>query len=228
MYKLLKDTHPARISGLQALCNSLQHLLCTFTSIHVAGTTERIFEEKSGICDIYVDNHSVKVPPNLQHLLTITPEDRKHFTYLQSIVQSSSSRLEAFHNFFTELNNKIFATLSDVAVSARTTLGKEEIHSMGLSPQQDRSFVRELAATHGFDVTVKGGACQHCCPMCCSCVSWPSLWLCDPNNQQLWPSLPSFNVVVMNAQDLNLFWMLVSCECERMSFFLHVWVDLYF
>ncbi|KAG7159995.1 DENN domain-containing protein 11-like [Homarus americanus] len=70
---------------------------------YVACTTEKIFEEKTGVCDIYVENQSVRIP----------------------------------------------------------VMKDKDIGAIGLNPRQDKAFVRELAMTHGFDLTYQSIVLYH-------------------------------------------------------------------
>lgn len=61
-----------------------------------------------------------------------------------------------------ELNNRIFQTLSEVAMSMDPTLTADHVRAMGLDPQGDRSFLVDLLEVYGFDVTLVID--NPCCP----------------------------------------------------------------
>lgn len=132
-------------------------------TLYISGTTEKIFEEKTGLLDIYVDNQNIRIPGSVRHLLMINAQDRKRLTHLQCIAQSSRHSVEEFINYFSQLNNKIFSTLFVISQADDNVLKSHHIESMGLHPQHDRAFVSELALTHGFDITTNKDRWK-CCP----------------------------------------------------------------
>ena len=72
-----------------------------------------------------------------------------------------------FRAYFQELNDGIFSVLFRVCGSRGTgVIIADDFTEMRLCAREDCAFVRELAATHGFDVTVRGGRCG-----CCPCLS---------------------------------------------------------
>ncbi|XP_042238020.1 DENN domain-containing protein 11-like [Homarus americanus] len=133
---------------------------------YVACTTEKIFEEKTGVCDIYVENQSVRIPGILRRVLVVTPEDRKRLASLHHIARSSHNCIVDFRRFFQDLNNQIFSTLYHICNSDSAVMKDKDIGAIGLNPRQDKAFVRELAMTHGFDLTVSKASW-----MCCPCNS---------------------------------------------------------
>ncbi|XP_048123503.1 DENN domain-containing protein 11-like isoform X2 [Alosa alosa] len=122
------------------------------------GTTERIFEEKKHLFDIYVDNQNVQTHrESLQPLLRITSSDREKYKKLQEkrkrlVGHSSYTEEELFTLFFSELNTKIFQTLLEVASSVDRALTKEHVRRMGLDPQADHKFLVYILETYGIDV----------------------------------------------------------------------------
>ncbi|XP_041935223.1 DENN domain-containing protein 11-like isoform X2 [Alosa sapidissima] len=122
------------------------------------GTTERIFEEKKHLFDIYVDNQNVQTHrESLQPLLRITSSDREKYKKLQEkrkrlVRHSSYTEEELFTLFFSELNTKIFQTLLEVASSVDRALTKEHVRRMGLDPQADHKFLVYILETYGIDV----------------------------------------------------------------------------
>lgn len=136
-------------------------------SNNLSGTTEKIFEEKTGLLDIYVDNQNIRIPGSIRHLLTITAQDRKRLAQLQCIARSSRNSVEEFINYFSQLNNKIFSTLYMISQNDDNVLKRHHIESMGLHPQHDRAFVSELALTHGFDIVTRKSSWK-----CCPCNYW--------------------------------------------------------
>ncbi|XP_041113051.1 DENN domain-containing protein 11-like [Polyodon spathula] len=141
---------------------------------YVACTTEKIFEEKKGLYDVYVDNQNVRTHhENLQPLLRINGADRDKYRklseqrqmllYSQEVDQDcSSSEEDLFILFFMEQNNRIFQILSEVSASQDKTLTEEHVRAMGLDPQGDRSFLMDLLEVYGIDVMLVID--NPCCP----------------------------------------------------------------
>ncbi|XP_076153417.1 DENN domain-containing protein 11-like isoform X1 [Alosa pseudoharengus] len=125
---------------------------------YVACTTERIFEEKKHLFDIYVDNQNVQTHrESLQPLLRITSSDREKYKKLQEkrkrlVGHSSYTEEELFTLFFSELNTKIFQTLLEVASSVDRALTEVHVRRMGLDPQADHKFLVYILETYGIDV----------------------------------------------------------------------------
>uniref|UniRef100_A0A3B3VJN1 DENN domain-containing protein 11 n=1 Tax=Poecilia latipinna TaxID=48699 RepID=A0A3B3VJN1_9TELE len=106
---------------------------------YVACTTEKIFEDKKELYDVYIDNQNVKTHrSHLQPLLRLNAADKENI-----ITQ-----------FFMELNNRIFQTLCEVAGSSDPTITADHMRAMGLDPQGDRSFLEDLLEVYGIDVTL--------------------------------------------------------------------------
>uniref|UniRef100_A0AAQ6A9E3 DENN domain-containing protein 11 n=1 Tax=Amphiprion ocellaris TaxID=80972 RepID=A0AAQ6A9E3_AMPOC len=97
---------------------------------YVACTTEKIFEEKKELYDVYIDNQNVKTHrSHLQPLLRLNAADKEKYRklseqrqlllYSQEVDEDCTSNEEdLFILFFMELNNRIFQTLSEVAGSS--------------------------------------------------------------------------------------------------------------
>eukprot|EP00069_Balaena_mysticetus_P006842 bmy_18819T0 len=118
---------------------------------YVACTTEKIFEEKRELYDVYVDNQNVKTHhDHLQPLLKINSADREKYRRLNE------------QRFFLEQNNRIFQTLLEVSASQDKTLTAEHARGMGLDPQGDRSFLMDLLEAYGIDVMLVID--NPCCP----------------------------------------------------------------
>ncbi|XP_026783539.1 DENN domain-containing protein 11 isoform X2 [Pangasianodon hypophthalmus] len=141
---------------------------------YVACTTEKIFEEKKELYDVYIDNQNVKTHrESLQPLLRINNADREKYRKLseqrQLLLYSqevdgdcTSSEEDLFILFFMEQNNRIFQTLLEVAGSADPTLTPEHVRAMGLDPQADRGFLVDLLEVYGIDVMLVID--NPCCP----------------------------------------------------------------
>ncbi|XP_035012053.1 DENN domain-containing protein 11 [Hippoglossus stenolepis] len=133
---------------------------------YVACTTEKIFEEKKDLYDVYIDNQNVKTHrSHLQPLLRLNAADKEKYRKLseqrQLLLYSqevdgdcTSNEEDLFILFFMELNNRIFQTLSEVAGSSDPTLTADHVRAMGLDPQCDRSFLLDLLEVYGIDVAL--------------------------------------------------------------------------
>eukprot|EP00076_Gallus_gallus_P046259 XP_025011797.1 protein LCHN isoform X1 [Gallus gallus] len=131
---------------------------------YVACTTEKIFEEKRNLYDVYVDNQNVKTHhEHLQPLLKINSADKEKYRrlndqrqmlmYSQEVGEDCNSCEEdLFILFFMEQNNRIFQTLMEVSASQDKTLTADHARGMGLDPQGDRSFLMDLLEVYGIDV----------------------------------------------------------------------------
>ncbi|KAG8138293.1 putative Protein LCHN-like protein [Naja naja] len=131
---------------------------------YVACTTEKIFEEKQDLYDVYVDNQNVKTHhEHLQPLLKINSADKEKYQRLndqrQMLMYSqevdgdcSSCEEDLFILFFMEQNNRIFQTLMEISASQDKTLTADHARGMGLDPQGDRSFLVDLLEVYGIDV----------------------------------------------------------------------------
>ncbi|KAM9029949.1 DENN domain-containing protein 11 isoform 2-T2 [Ara ararauna] len=131
---------------------------------YVACTTEKIFEEKRDLYDVYVDNQNVKTHhEHLQPLLKINNADKEKYRRLndqrQMLMYSqevgddcNSCEEDLFILFFMEQNNRIFQTLMEVSASQDKTLTADHARGMGLDPQGDRSFLLDLLEVYGIDV----------------------------------------------------------------------------
>ncbi|MEE6477758.1 hypothetical protein FKM82_011622 [Ascaphus truei] len=141
---------------------------------YVACTTEKIFEQKQDLYDVYVDNQNVKTHlEHLQPLLRVNSADKEKYRRLNDQRQllmytqevdgdCSSCEEDLFIVFFMEQNNRIFQTLLEVASSQDKTLTAEHARSMGLDPQGDRSFLLDLLEVYGFDLMLVID--NPCCP----------------------------------------------------------------
>ncbi|NP_001089578.1 DENN domain-containing protein 11 [Xenopus laevis] len=141
---------------------------------YVACTTEKIFEQKQDLYDVYVDNQNVKTHrEHLQPLLRVNSADKEKYQRLndqrQLLMYSQevdgdcgSCEEDLFILFFMEQNNRIFQTLLEVASSQDKTLTAEHARSMGLDPHGDRTFLMDLLEVYGFDLMLVID--NPCCP----------------------------------------------------------------
>lgn len=152
------------VADINALENELSYVACT---------TEKIFEEKKDLYDVYVDNQNVKTyREGLKPLLRLSAADKDKYFKLteqrQMLLYSQeesgdcvSSEEDLFILFFLEQNNRIFQTLSEVANSSDPTLTQETVRAMGLDPHGDRLFLLHLLEIYGYDTLLVSE--QLCC-----------------------------------------------------------------
>ncbi|XP_052815250.1 DENN domain-containing protein 11-like [Mya arenaria] len=141
---------------------------------YIACTTEKIFETKTSLYDIYVDNQVVRThQPGLKDLLKCSSADREKFQKLnnlrsahqfsyEDLGEEAIDEEEIFVSFFQEQNNRLFQTLLDVANSQDTQLTSDHMKSMGLDPSGDRQFLMDLVEHYGIDVVLMVD--NPCCP----------------------------------------------------------------
>ncbi|XP_043964662.1 DENN domain-containing protein 11-like [Gambusia affinis] len=142
------------VADIGALENELSYVACT---------TEKIFEEKKDLYDVYVDNQNVKTyRDGLKPLLRLSTTDREKYRKLteqrQMLLYSQeengdcvSSEEDLFILFFLEQNNRIFQTLNEVAGSPDPTVTQDSVKAMGLDPHGDRLFLLHLLEIYGYD-----------------------------------------------------------------------------
>ncbi|CAK8684964.1 unnamed protein product [Clavelina lepadiformis] len=142
---------------------------------YVACTTEKIFQEKKDLYDVYVDNQLVQVVDNRYlNLLCVTKVDRENYQNLQNhrkdlfhqkgLGNSELPSEEQFYqSFFTLQNNQLFRTLIETSTSPDRTLTEEHIRAMGLDPVGDRHFIMDLLELYAIDVMLV--ADNPCCPV---------------------------------------------------------------
>nr|XP_020474883.1 protein LCHN-like isoform X1 [Monopterus albus] len=152
------------VADISALENELSYVACT---------TEKIFEEKKDLYDVYVDNQNVRTyRDGLKPVLRLSNADREKYRKLtkqrQMLLYSQeetgdcvSSEEDLFILFFLEQNNRIFQTLSEVAGSPDPTLTQESVRAMGLDPHGDRLFLLHLLEIYGYDTLLVSE--QLCC-----------------------------------------------------------------
>ncbi|CAL1530636.1 unnamed protein product [Lymnaea stagnalis] len=142
---------------------------------YVACTTEKIFESKTHLYDIYVDNQNVKASSmGMKDLLKVSDGDKEKLVKLNNLRSAhkfSTQELgeEAYTNeeeiitsFFTEMNERLFQTLLDISQSQDRQLTSDHMKSIGLDPTGDRAFLMELVEHYGIDVVLMVD--NPCCP----------------------------------------------------------------
>ncbi|CAG5117486.1 unnamed protein product [Candidula unifasciata] len=142
---------------------------------YVACTTEKIFESKTHLYDIYVDNQIVKAgSPAMKDLLKVTEGDKERLVKLSNLrtahkfsteelgQETYTNEEEIITSFFTEMNERLFQTLLDISQSQDRQLTSDHMKSIGLDPTGDRVFLMELVEHYGIDVVLMVD--NPCCP----------------------------------------------------------------
>lgn len=159
----------------------IETLSCTRT--YIACTTEKIFQIKHNLYDVFVDScqlhtHSQYVEP----LLRVSRADRERFEHLVNLRSNhlatramwNGSRAEqddlGFAEFFAELNTVLFRTMMDVSSCDDHVMTTEMMVRLGLDPVYDKGFISDLAVLYGFDVVVQRNVGMCSCFTDCYCL----------------------------------------------------------
>jgi len=132
----------------------------------VACTSERLFEEKDDLWDVYLDSTRLVIDEKDGRILQLTNRDKERFHLLrQADHQASTTGDNSVQAFFEDLNDTLFtgiASLLDEGVRDLTPEMMETRLGMG---NGDAFFVRELFRTLGIhNIKVKDHA--RCCFNC--------------------------------------------------------------
>lgn len=135
---------------------------------YIACTTEKIFQSKRDLFDVFVDNQNITTTqPRLEPVLRLTLADEQRYQHLSNV--RSNQLITAggvgagrswddelgFAEFFQEQNSQLFRTVMDAASSEDHVLTVEMVSSLGLDPVRDQVFLTELASVYGLNVTVQ-------------------------------------------------------------------------
>ncbi|KAL5467702.1 hypothetical protein EMCRGX_G031965 [Ephydatia muelleri] len=134
----------------------------------VACTTEKIFQTKTELYDVFVDNQNITtnstylepvLKPNLadeqrfKHLNTIRSD---HFVSFGEVRDSQMVDDElGLARCFQEMNSQLFRTMHDAATSEDHVLTVEMVDSVGLDPVGDKQFLTDLARVHDMNLNVQ-------------------------------------------------------------------------
>ncbi|XP_068722188.1 DENN domain-containing protein 11-like [Montipora capricornis] len=135
---------------------------------YVACTTEKIFENKLEVYDVYVDNQNIKCKPHLRWIAHFNNADRDRLDELETFRKQQlyvggdvTDDEKMYTTFFVNLNNTVFQTLFEVASTEDRTLTPEHIRSIGLDPKADLHFLSDLVDLYGINVLIPE---PKCCP----------------------------------------------------------------
>ncbi|CAG2208217.1 Protein LCHN [Mytilus edulis] len=130
---------------------------------YIACTTEKIFEVKTSLYDIYVDNQMIRpCSPMLRDLMKVSVADKDKFAKLNNQRSALQYNYEDQGIDEEELFTTIFQTLLEASCSQDRQLTSEHMKNMGLDPYGDRTFLMELVEHYGIDVMLMVD--NPCCP----------------------------------------------------------------
>ncbi|KAK7114733.1 DENN domain-containing protein 11-like [Littorina saxatilis] len=155
------------VADIETLENEVSYIACT---------TEKIFESKSHLYDIYVDNQNINCSsPAMKDLLKTCDADREKLTKLnnqraqhtfplmsEEVGEDDITEEEVILSYFMELNDRLFHTLLDISMSHDRQLTSDHMKAIGLDPVGDRTFLMELVEHYGIDVVLMVD--NPCCP----------------------------------------------------------------
>jgi len=119
--------------------------LRAYTSF-VACTSDRIFESKRRLYDVFVDNQNIEycAPEFPTALMRPNSEDvSRHRVLTESLRHEHDVA-----RYFVELNMRIFGKLLDLATGPDQRVTREVMCELGLHPYEDIHFVRLLCETY--------------------------------------------------------------------------------
>ncbi|CAM9473456.1 DENN domain-containing protein 11 [Lampetra fluviatilis] len=138
---------------------------------YIACTTEKVFEDKTALYDVYVDRQSLRSHhSHLQGLLAPTRADQSRYQQLvtqREVVSTGRDGSQNLDNgflltFFRELNARVLGSLVRLAVSGVREVTESDVCHMGLDPVADQLFLADLIDLYAINVTIS--ADNPCCP----------------------------------------------------------------
>ncbi|KAK7498898.1 hypothetical protein BaRGS_00009990 [Batillaria attramentaria] len=164
-YHELRPHFYINVADIETLENEVSYIACT---------TEKIFESKSHLYDIYVDNQNVRTSsPAMKDLLKNNDADREKLAKLntqraqhsfptEDASEETIDEEEIILSFFMDLNDRLFHTLLDISMSQDKQLTSDHMKAIGLDPVGDRTFLMDLVEYYGIDVVLMVD--NPCCP----------------------------------------------------------------
>ncbi|XP_067132410.1 DENN domain-containing protein 11-like [Centruroides vittatus] len=130
---------------------------------YIACTTEKIFESKTHLYDLYIDNHNLRVSnPTLKQLLNSNNSDKIKYNelckirtlYKASVNENCENNGQEvwFTGYFLSLNNLLFDTLMEVSKTSTKLWTRNHMKLVGLHPVYDYEFLSELIKIYGIDI----------------------------------------------------------------------------
>ncbi|XP_064466566.1 DENN domain-containing protein 11-like isoform X2 [Ornithodoros turicata] len=137
---------------------------------YVACTTEKIFESKPTLFDIFVDQQNLETSsPANRKLMELSVADKLKYSHLlelrskcQPLMVNHDTDESWFTGFFMAQNTQLFKELFEVSKSADKLWTEEHMKRVGLDPSGDRQFLSELVERYGIDIVLITDSA--CCP----------------------------------------------------------------
>eukprot|EP00164_Ancoracysta_twista_P002558 GFYU01003406.1.p1 GENE.GFYU01003406.1~~GFYU01003406.1.p1 ORF type:complete len:448 (-),score=116.20 GFYU01003406.1:63-1406(-) len=141
---------------------------------YVACTTEKIFEMKNTLYDVFVNNQNVVVKDADKKVLKVTSTDKKKFLEVmalcssQTVTRMDTSRQSSVDDnrvkeFFTAMNDTLFERLDEINSMTHPVITSADMADLGLD-KSDTLFLQHLLHVHGFsNIEVKAGGPCPCC-----------------------------------------------------------------
>ncbi|XP_037283627.2 DENN domain-containing protein 11 isoform X2 [Rhipicephalus microplus] len=136
------------------------------------GTTEKIFETKQNLFDLFVDQQNLKVHSSLhERLLELSAADKLKYNHLlelrskcQPLLAGNSDATDEswFTGFFMAQNTQLFKELLVASRSPEKLWTEEHMQRVGLDPHGDKLFLTELVERYGIDIVLITDSV--CCP----------------------------------------------------------------
>ncbi|KXJ13053.1 protein LCHN [Exaiptasia diaphana] len=135
---------------------------------YIACTTEKIFEMKDDVWDVYIDNQNIRAKGHLNSLVHPNYADRERFEtldiYRRDQLINGGEVMDdekMYTKYFVHLNNTLFQSLFEVASTPDRILTSEVIRRIGLDPKSDLGFLNDLTELYGINVQIP---VPTCCP----------------------------------------------------------------
>lgn len=151
------------VTDVDALAEQLSYVACT---------TEKIFETKQNLFDLFVDQQNLKVHSSLhERLLELSAADKLKYNHLlelrskcQPLLAEDSDATDEswFTGFFMAQNTQLFKELLVASRSPEKLWTEEHMHRVGLDPHGDKLFLTELVERYGIDIVLITDSV--CCP----------------------------------------------------------------
>lgn len=131
-------------------------------SAYVACTTEKIFESKPSLFDLFVDQQNLEAgSPVHQKLMHLSVADKLKYNHLlelrskcQPLLVGNSNCMDEswFTGFFMAQNTQLFKELMEASKTSDKLWTEEHMQRVGLDPCGDRLFLSELVERYGIDI----------------------------------------------------------------------------
>ncbi|ESN92365.1 hypothetical protein HELRODRAFT_89630 [Helobdella robusta] len=148
----------------------------TSQSSYIACTTEKIFEMKTSLYDVFIDDGefiSSSSSSSLKNILVVNKADEEKYNhayndddddeYEEKDEDGDEDGDSIYLNYFTELNDLILSTMLEVSCSDDRQITSEHMKIMNMDANADKLFVSQLAETYAIDILLAND--NPCCPI---------------------------------------------------------------